>query len=456
VFFKFLLYFVRIYADNINSLDCRAFVIYNKIMTNQTETNKPEATGDGFIGTIKKTFISLRNRNYKLFFIGQTISNTGNWLTNVALTLLVLKITGSGFAVGLVAAFQYGPILFLSAWAGAIADRSNKRRMLFVTQCLEMSQSIGLAIVAFMPHPSLVALYILAVVGGAVLAFDNPLRRSFVTEMVREEDIPNAVVLYSTIVNVSRIFGPALAGLLVVTLGYGWCFGLDAASYIAVIICIIMMRSAELHRQPIKPKAKGEVREGLRYMWQEPQLWVSFVMLAAIGTLAYNFSVTLPLFVIRSLHSTVGWFTILYSVFSFGAVVTAMVIARRGLVKIRHIIVGAAALGLTMILLALAPNVGFAIPAIFFVGVASILYMTSTTTIVQTEGKREMHGRLLALQSVLLIGTSVVGGPLSGWLADALGARSPILFGGFICLITAAFGYFATKNYQNKTRSASA
>ncbi len=356
----------------------------------------------------------------------------------------MLKITGSGFAVGLVAAFQYGPILFLSAWAGAIADRSNKRLMLLLTQCLEMAQSIGLAILAFIPHPPLVGLYILAVVGGIVLSFDNPLRRSFVTEMVRPDDIPNAVVLYSTIVNVSRVFGPALAGLLVITLGYGWCFSLDAASYVAVIICIIMMRHSELYLQPIKPKSKGEVREGLRYIMSQPLLWVSFIMLAAIGTLAYNFSVTLPLFVIHSLRGTVGAFTVLYSIYSFGAVVTAMVIARRGLVKIQHIITGAAALGLTMIMLALVPNVITAVPVIFLVGVASILYMTSTTTIVQTEGKREMHGRLLAIQSVLLIGTSVIGGPLSGWIADALGARSPIFLGGMVCLTAAVFGYVAT------------
>ena len=244
-----------------------------------------------------KTFLSLRNRNFRLYFIGQLISNTGNWLTNVALILLVLKITGSGLAVGMLAACQFGPILLLSAWAGAIADRSDKRQLLLLTQSLEMAQSIGLAILAFMPHPPLGGLYALAVGGGILLAFDNPLRRSFVTEMVAAEDIPNAVVLYSIIVNVSRIFGPALAGLLVVTLGYGWCFTIDAITYLAVLFCLFMMRPAELHRQPPKPRTKGEVREGLRYVMSMPLLWISFVMLAAIGMLSYNFNVTLPLFV---------------------------------------------------------------------------------------------------------------------------------------------------------------
>ena len=177
----------------------------------------PAATG--LSGALRKTFLSLRNRNFRLYFIGQLISNTGNWLTNVALVLLVLKITGSGVAVGILAACQFGPILLLSAWAGALADRSDKRKLLLVTQSLEMVQSAGLAILAFMAHPPLVGLYALALGGGTLLAFDNPLRRSFVTEMVRAEDIPNAVVLYSVIVNVARIFGPALAGLLVVVLG---------------------------------------------------------------------------------------------------------------------------------------------------------------------------------------------------------------------------------------------
>jgi len=397
--------------------------------------------------TWRKTFLSLRSRNFRLFFIGQTISNTGNWLTNVALTLLVLKLTRSGLAVGVLAACQFGPVLFLSAWAGAIADRSDKRRMLLLTQSLEMTQSFGLATLAFLPHPPLIGLYALAVVGGTLLAFDNPLRRSFVSEMVPKEDIPNAVVLYSTIVNVSRIFGPALAGLLVVTLGYGWCFTIDAITYLAVLYCLNIMRPEELHRVPPKPRSKGDVRAGLRYVRSMPVLWISFGMLAAIGMLAYNFNVTLPLLVTRSLHSTEGMFTILYSVFSFGAVVSAMVVAQRALVRMRHIIMGALALGVAMLLLAAVPGIGLAMPMAFLIGVSSILYMTSTTAIVQVEAKPEMHGRVLALQSVLMMGTTPIGGPLSGWLADTLGSRAPIILGGIVCLLAAAFGYYASRRY---------
>ena len=408
----------------------------------------PDSTGHGrLIRTLRRTFLSLRNRNFRLYFTGQIVSNTGNWLTNVALILLVLKITGSGLAVGLLAACQFGPILFLSAWAGAFADRTDKRRMLLLTQSLEMAESIGLAILAFMPHPPLGGLYALALVGGTLLAFDNPLRRSFVTEMVRPEDIPNAVVMYSTTVNVARIFGPALAGLLVVTLGYGWCFTIDAASYSAVLVCLFLMRPAELHRRPPRPRAKGEVREGLRYVKSMPVLWISFAMLAAIGTLSYNFSVTLPLFVTDTLHSTGGVFTVLYSVFSVGAVVSALIVAHRGMVRLRHIIIGAAALGLTMLALAFVPGVPVAVPAVFLVGMASVMYMTATTTIVQIEARPEMHGRVLALQMVLMAGTAPVGGPLMGWLADTMGGRAPIVLGGIACLVAAAFGYFADRRF---------
>ena len=403
---------------------------------------------------IRKTFYSLRTRNFRLYFTGQLISNTGNWLTNVALILLVLKITGSGLDVGLLAACQYGPILFLSAWGGAIAHRFDKRKMLLISQSLEMAQSAALAVLAFMPHPSLAWLYTLAILGGIFLAFDNPFRRSFVTEMVPSEDIPNAVILYSTIVNVSRIFGPALAGLLATTLGFGWCFTLDAASYIAVIIGIVMMRPAELYRRPAKPRTNREVREGFSYILSMPLLWISFVMLAVIGTLAYNFSVTLPLFVADTLHSSGEVFTILYSVFSLGAVVCALIVAHRNMVAMKHINFGAAALGVAMLLLAFAPGVAFAVVAVFLVGMASILYMTSTTTIVQVKAKPEMHGRVFALQMVFVAGTSVIGGPLSGWIADLLGGRAPLVFGGIVCLLAAIFGYYATRRYVGEAENA--
>ena len=409
----------------------------------------------GKIGTaVRKTFLSRRHRNFRLFFIGQSISNSGNWLTNVALILLVLKITRSGVAIGILSACQYGPILFLSAWAGAVADRSDKRKLLFITQGLEMAQSCALAVLAFQPNPPLWALYTLAVAGGTFLAFDNPLRRSFVTEMVPRSDIPNAVVLYSIIINVSRIFGPALAGLLVVTMGYGWCFTIDAASYVAVIYCLFIMRPKDLYRSEPKPRQKGDVRAGLRYVLSMRLLWVSFAMLIVVQVFSYNFTVTLPLFVTDALHRSGSLFTVLYSLFGAGAVVSALLVAHRNMVRMTHILWGAVALGVSMLLLAFVPNAAMAMIAVFLVGMGSILYLTATTSIVQTESKYEMHGRVLALQTVILGGSSLIGGPMLGWVADAMGGRAPMIIGGVAALIAAVFGYYACRNHWQQHSTA--
>lgn len=385
-------------------------------------------------------FSSFRHRNFRLFFIGQSISNSGNWLTNVALTLLVLKLTAKGVGVGLLAACQFGPLMVLSPWGGAVADRYDKRRMLLLTQSLEMLQSTALAALAFQPHPPLIGLYALALVGGVLLSFDNPLRRSFVTEMVPPEDLANSVVLYSTIVNLSRIFGPSLAGLLVVSVGYGWCFAIDAVSYIAVIASLLMMRPADLHRQERSGRVHGAIREGIRYAWSVPALRLSFVMLGVVTLLAYNFNVTLPLFVTRGLGAGEGTFTMLYSVLSAGSVVSALAIAHRTRVSIGDLTWSATFFGGALLLLAVMPTPMTAAPVAFLVGAMSLTYMTGTTTIVQLEARRDIQGRLLALQTVLMGASAAFGGPLLGWIADTFGARVLMVIGGAACLLVAAGG----------------
>jgi MFS family permease len=387
-----------------------------------------------------RTFSSLWTRNFRLFFFGQLVSNTGNWLTLVALTLLVLHQTNSGFAVGLLTACEFGPILVLSAFAGLVADRSNKRNLLYVTQTLEMCQSFALAGLAFMHHPPLVALYATAFAGGCMLAFDNPVRRSFVTEMVSQEDVPNAVTLYSALVNSSRIFGPALAGALVVTVGYGWCFTVDAISYVTVLYALWRMRPSELRAIPVTPRGKGQVREGIRYVRHVPELWLTFVMLAVIGTLSYNFSVVFPLFVEHGLHGSDTAYTLVYSVFSVGSLIGALAVAHRTRIGVSHIVSGAAAFGASMLVLSLAPSVAVVFPLVLVVGASSIAYMTATTAIVQVRADPRMHGRVLALQTVLLIGTTPIGGPILGAIADAWGARSTLVIGGAAALLAAAWG----------------
>ena len=224
-----------------------------------------------------------------------------------------------------------------------------------------------------------------------------------------------------------------------------WCFTIDAVSYLAVIACLLMMRPAELHRQPVPPRSSRAVRDGLRYVRSVPKLWVSFAMQAAVSMLAYNFNVTLPLFVTKGLGAGEGTFTMLYSVLSFGSVVSALVVAHRTLVTMRDIVRGAAALGVSLLVLSMVPGVAWAVPAVFLVGAASLLYMTGTTTIVQLESRRDMHGRLLALQTVLLGGSAALGGPLLGWIADTSGARMLMVIGGVVSLGAATFGTVMAK-----------
>jgi MFS family permease len=400
----------------------------------------------------RQSFRSLRNRNYRLFFLGQLVSNTGNWLTLVALTLMVLNLTGSGLDVGLLTACQFGPILLLSPFAGLIADRLDKKRMLTVTQILEMVQSFVLAALAFQPHPSLGALFAVAAAGGVLLAFDNPVRRSFVPEMVTQEDVGNAVTLYSALVAASRIFGPALAGALVVTVGYGWAFTLDGVSYLTVLVAIAMMRRSELRPAEPAPRAKHQVRDGLRYVREMPELRISFAMLAVIGVLSYNFSVTFPLLVTRGLHGTDTTYTLIYSAFSVGSLAGALVVAHRSQIRFRGIVMGAAALGASMVVLAAVPTVGAAFPVVVVLGMSSIAYMTSTTAIVQIVARPDMHGRVLALQSVLLIGTTPIGGPLLGAMADAWGARVPVAVGALGALGAAAYGWVASRSIRRQDR----
>ena len=391
--------------------------------------------------TLHRTFYSLRIRNFRLYFFGQLISNTGNWLTNIALTLLVLKLTKSGLDVGLLAACQYGPILFLTLWGGAIADRVNKRKMLMLTQSLEMMESAGLAVLAFIPHPPIYGLFLLALAGGIFLAFDNPLRRSFVSEMVPRDDIPNAVILYSTIVNTSRIFGPLIAGALVVSVGYGWCFAIDAMSYLAVLVSLLRMNPMQLFTVQRLTQRKGEIKAGIKYILSIPVLWIDMAMLAVVGVLAYNFNITLPIFVTRSLHGSAVSYTAIYSFFSIGAVVTSLLIAHRSKITMKNVISGSLALGIFMLVLGMAPGVYYALPTALFLGMAGVLFTTSTTSIVQLESNAGMRGRVLSVQTVFLVGSNAVGGPILGWIADQFGARVPIFIGAIACIIAASFGY---------------
>jgi MFS family permease len=390
---------------------------------------------------IRTTFRSLRVRNFRLFFIGQLISQIGTWLTQIALVLLVLHLTKSGVAIGLLVACQFAPVLLLGAYGGVVADRSDKRRLLLVTQTLQMGQSFVLGALAFSHHAPLWAFYVTALGGGLLLAFDNPARRSFVPEMVPSDEVHNAVTLNSALMTSSRIFGPALAGVLVVTAGYGWAFTIDAISYLAVLAGLWMMRTEELFAAPRSPKGKGQVREGLRYVRTVGDLWVPMVMVAVVGTLTFNFSVVLPLFVERTLRGSDGSYTALYSVLSVGSFFGALVAAHRRSVEVRHVVMAAFAFGVAMLVFAAMPVLLAAFPVALAVGFFSIAFMTASTAIVQVRATPNMRGRVLALQSMVLIGSTPIGGPVLGVVCDALGARAGLVIGGVAALGAGLWGY---------------
>jgi MFS family permease len=387
------------------------------------------------------TFRSLHVRSFRLFFTGQLISQTGAWLTMVTQTLLVLKLSHSGVALGLLTAFQFGPMLVLGAWAGAVADRADKRTLLITVQTLAMVQSLALGAVVLAGWATIPVIFGLAAVQGVLTAFDNPARRAFVVEMVDADDLANAVSLNSAVMTASRVFGPALAGLLVVTVGYGWPFIIDGLTYLAVIAGLVMMRPDDLFRTTPTPKGKGQVRDGLRYIKAQPQLFVPLVMMALVGTLAFNFSVTVPLLVNGPLGGDNTTFTLLFSVLSAGSLVGALWTARRAEVTSRHLNQAALGFGVTMLLLALAPTLGLAFGAAVLLGVASVAFLTSSTAIVQLLAGPEYRGRVLAIQGMVFLGSTPIGGPIVGAISDAWGPRAGLVVGAVACLVAAAYGH---------------
>jgi MFS family permease len=397
------------------------------------------------LGRAPSMFSSLSSRNFRLFFTGQLVSQIGNWVTLVASTLLVLHLTHNGFAVGLLGAAQFLPVLVLGPFAGLIADRSDKRRLLVFTQTLALLQSLALAAIAFMPHPSVPGIYAVAFVGGIITAFDNPPRRAFVVEMVPERDVNNAVSLNSAMMTGARVFGPALAGLLVTTVGYGWCFAVDAVSYFAVIAGLVAMRSAELRPSPVPPRGPGQVREGMRYVRATPELRMVVIVMAIVGTFAFNFNTVIPLFVTRTLHGSDGEFTILFSVISVGSVTGALVMARRSIVSIRHVMIACLAFGAAMLVMAPIPNLATSFPVAFLIGAASIAFMTTSTAVIQYRAAPEMRGRVLALQTMVFLGSTPLGGPLLGAIIDLTDARIGVAIGGLSALVAGGYGFAAMR-----------
>jgi MFS family permease len=390
------------------------------------------------------TFRSFSSRNFRLFFAGQLISAIGNWLTTIAATLFVLHLTDSGIAVGLLTAFQFAPMLLFGLWAGVIVDRVDKRSLLLVTQLIAACQSVALGILAFSGHPPVAAVYGVALIGGFVVSIDTTARRAFVVEMVDEDMVINAVSLNSAIMTGARVVGPVVAGILIAVVGYGWCFTLDALSYIAPTIALLMMRASELRRAPVLVRAKRQVRDALHYVRATPDLWLPIAMTAIISTFTFNFQVIMPLLVTDTFDSTPTMFTILFSVLSVGSLLGALWMARRASVTVTQTVLNATLLGVATLGVAAAPTLGIAFPLALVMGLGMTAFVASSTTNVQLAAEPETRGRVLALQSVVLIGATPIGGPILGVVCETWGARAGLVLGGVAALLAAGFGLWVT------------
>lgn len=373
--------------------------------------------------TWARTFKSLRTRNYRLYFAGQIVSLSGTWMQSVAQAWLVLKLSGSGVDLGIVTALQFLPILLAGPWGGVVADRVDKRKLIAVTQTCAAVLALVLGILTVTGVVQLWMVYVMAMLLGTVNLVDNPTRQAFVMEMVGRDDVPNAVSLNSVVVNAARIVGPAFAGLLIATVGIGICFLLNSASFAAVIVAFALMRPDELHRGAPVPRKRGQLVEGLRYVWSHGELRTPLLLMAVVGTLAYNFSVVFPLLVERSFHSGAGTYGILYSVMGAGAVMGGLVIAARSRATPALLAGSMLGFGAALVAAATMPSLALEIAVMLPVGAGSTAFIATSNSLLQLQATPEMRGRVMALFSVVFLGSTPIGGPLIGWIAQQWGPR---------------------------------
>jgi MFS family permease len=378
------------------------------------------------------TFKSMRTRNYRLWFTGQIISVSGTWMQTVAQAWLVLRLApraDEGIDLGLTTALQFLPMLLLGAWGGLIADRFDKRRILFATQATAGVLALTLGILTATGTVRLWQVFLLALLLGVVNLVDNPTRQSFVVEMVGSNDLPNAVSLNSIVMNGARVIGPAIGGALIATVGLAVCFEVNAASYIAVIVALALMRRSELHERALTPRGKGQLREGLRYAWGTRDLRDVLLVVLVVGTLAYNFTVMLPLVAKLTFHGGAGVYSLLTSLMASGAVVGGLIVASRGRPDVARLGLVGMGFGVFILALALAPSLIVACIAIVPMGGLSIAFIATANSTIQMKVDDAMRGRVMALYAIGFLGTAPLGAPLVGWISQEANPRVALAIG---------------------------
>jgi MFS family permease len=386
---------------------------------------------------VRRSFTSLTVPNYRRYFVGQVISLSGNWMQTVAALWLILELTGSGVAVGLTTALQFLPMLLFGAWGGLLADRLSKRRLLIVTQALMALPAISLFAVteAGVVAPWMVYLAVLGM--GAVNAVDNPTRQSFVIEMVGPDRVVNAVSLNSVIVQSARIVGPAIGGLLIATIGIGPCFAVNALTFAAMIFALWGMDPEQLGSAPPAGREPGAIRAGLRYVARTPTLAVPLALMALVGTFGFNFQVVLPLLARFSFDGGAGVYAALVSAMGVGSVAGALVTGARGRTGPRLIAAAALAFGASALLAATMPALALEIPMLALLGAAAVTFAASINSTLQLAVEPAMRGRVMALYSVVFLGTNPLGGPLTGWLSQTYDPRVALLLAAIAGLAAA-------------------
>ena len=392
-----------------------------------------------------QTFAALRGPNFRLYISGQAVSLIGTWMQTVAQSWLVLQLTGSATAIGIVLALQTVPMLLLGPYGGVVADRSDKRRLMIGLQTLMGVQALILGLLVVTDTVALWHVYVLAVALGLNQCFENPARQSFMLELVGPEDLRNAVSLQSVLASCSRMIGPAVAGLVIAAGGLGVCFLLNAASFVAVVTSLLRLDVSRLQRSPAAARAKGQLREGFAYVRSTSDLAVPLLMMALVGCLAFEFQVVLPVLADHTFAAGAGAYGFLTAAMGAGSVVGGLAVATWGRTGTRPLILTSLAFGIAMAVAAAAPNLTTLIVLMVIVGALSVTVTSTTNSSLQLAAAPMMRGRVMALWSVAFLGSTAIGGPIAGWVCEQWGGRAGLLLGAVACLVAAAMGVVALR-----------
>ncbi|MEU2225450.1 MFS transporter [Streptomyces sp. NPDC018347] len=382
-------------------------------------------------------FSSLKIRNYRLFFIGQVVSNTGTWMQRIAQDWLVLSLTGSSAAVGITTALQFLPMLLFGLYGGVLVDRLPKRPALLVTQTSMALTGLALAALTLTGHVQVWHVYVAAFAVGLATVVDNPARQSFVSEMVGPDQLQNAVSLNSANFQSARLVGPAVAGLMITGVGTGWAFLANGLSFAAPITGLLLMRARELHVVQRAPRGKGQLREGLRYVAGRPELIWPIVLVGFIGTFGFNFPVWLSAYADDVFRAGAGAYSLFNTLMAVGSLVGALLAARRGTARLRVLIAAALAFGVLETVAAVAPSYWLFALLMVPIGMFGMTVNVTANTAVQMTTDPAMRGRVMALFMMVFMGGTPLGAPVVGWITDTYGARIGFAAGGVVSVVAA-------------------